>query len=50
MADDADTPLWRTSETWPYSDSDLKRIARSLGRSTLSDESIDVLTDAAMAY
>jgi len=50
MADDAETPLWRTSETWPYSDSDLKRIARSLGRSSLTEESTDVLTDAAMAF
>lgn len=50
MADDAETPLWRTSETWPYSDADLKRIARSLNRSTLSEESVNVLTDAAMAF
>jgi hypothetical protein len=50
MSDDSETPLWRTSDTWPYSDSDLKRIARSLGQSALSDESVDMLTDAAMAY
>jgi hypothetical protein len=50
MSDDSETPLWRTSDTWPYSDSDLKRIARSLGQPALSDDSVDMLTDAAMAY
>ena len=50
MADDAETPLWRTNETWPYSESDLRRIARSLGKPELSEDSIDSLTDAAMAF
>ena len=50
MADDAETPIWRTSDTWPYSEADLKRIARTLSRPNLSEESVDMLTDAAMAY
>ena len=50
MNEETDLPLWRTSETWPYTDLDLTRIGRTLGRPYLSESSVDLLTDAAMAY
>ena len=50
MNEETDQPQWRSSETWPYTDLDLTRIARTLGRHCLSENTVDSLTDAAMAY